>query len=83
MGTCLVPSFCYQQALTIFRKNGSEAGRASVLNNLAVVYEQEGDPATAEKLYRQAKLVFGSSMTKRAGTSLLGILPINEWRRGI
>ncbi len=33
-GTCLESIRLYQQALTIFQKNGSEAGVASVLNNL-------------------------------------------------
>jgi len=48
----------YQQALTIFRKNGSEAGTAAVLNNLGLVYEAQGDLATAEKMHRQALASF-------------------------
>jgi DNA-binding winged helix-turn-helix (wHTH) protein/tetratricopeptide (TPR) repeat protein len=44
----------YQQAQTIFSKNGSENGVASVLNNLGLVYEAQGDLATAEKMHRQA-----------------------------
>jgi tetratricopeptide (TPR) repeat protein len=48
----------YQQARTIFQKNGSEAGVASVLNNLGLVYEAQGDLATAEKMHRQAMASF-------------------------
>jgi len=44
----------YQQALDIFRKNGSERGVAIVFNNLGLIYEAQGDPATAEKMHRQA-----------------------------
>ena len=38
----------YQQAQTIFRSVGSERGVATVLNNLGVIYEAQGDLATAE-----------------------------------
>ena len=44
----------YQQAKAIFQKVGSEGGAASVLNNLGLIYEMQGDPATAEKLQRKA-----------------------------
>jgi tetratricopeptide (TPR) repeat protein len=44
----------YRQAQTIFRKVGSESGVAEVLNNLGRVYDAQGDPATAEKMQRQA-----------------------------
>jgi eukaryotic-like serine/threonine-protein kinase len=44
----------YQQAQTLFRGNGSEGGAASVLNNLGLVYEAQGDIALAEKMQRQA-----------------------------
>jgi DNA-binding winged helix-turn-helix (wHTH) protein/tetratricopeptide (TPR) repeat protein len=48
----------YKQAQTIYRKNGSEFGVAQVLNNLGVLYEEQGDLATAEKMYRQARVSF-------------------------
>ncbi|MGA9352913.1 MAG: tetratricopeptide repeat protein, partial [Terriglobales bacterium] len=48
----------YQQALTIFRRNGSEAGVAAVLNNLGLVYEAQGDLATAEKMHRGTLAIF-------------------------
>ncbi len=48
----------YQQALTIFRRNGSEEGVAAVLNNLGLVYEAQGDLATAEKMHRGALAIF-------------------------
>ena len=44
----------YQRALDIFRRNGSERGVAIVLNNLGLIYENQGDPTTSEKMHRQA-----------------------------
>ncbi len=49
----------YQQAQTIFRSIGSERGEAAVLNNLGLVYETQGDLATAEKMHREALAIFG------------------------
>jgi eukaryotic-like serine/threonine-protein kinase len=64
----------YQQALTIFRKNGSEAGVAAVLNNLGLVYEAQGDLATAEKMHRQALASFRLLDDKsRTGAATLNI----------
>jgi DNA-binding winged helix-turn-helix (wHTH) protein/tetratricopeptide (TPR) repeat protein len=48
----------YQQAQTIFRTVGSERGVATVLNNLGLVYEAEGDLITAEKMHREALASF-------------------------
>jgi DNA-binding winged helix-turn-helix (wHTH) protein/tetratricopeptide (TPR) repeat protein len=48
----------YQQARTLFRRVGSEAGEAEVLNNLGLVYETQGDLATAEKMHRDALAIF-------------------------
>jgi eukaryotic-like serine/threonine-protein kinase len=44
----------YMQAQAIFLRNGSERGLPDVLNNLGNVYEELGDPATAEKMQREA-----------------------------
>jgi eukaryotic-like serine/threonine-protein kinase len=44
----------YQEAQILFRKNGSEGGVASVLNNLGLIYQVQGDIATAEKMHREA-----------------------------
>jgi DNA-binding winged helix-turn-helix (wHTH) protein/tetratricopeptide (TPR) repeat protein len=44
----------YQQAGSTFRSNGSEARLADVLDNLGLIYEAQGDPATAEKMTREA-----------------------------
>jgi DNA-binding winged helix-turn-helix (wHTH) protein/tetratricopeptide (TPR) repeat protein len=44
----------YQQAETIFREVGSEAGMSDVLNNLSVLYSAQGDLATFEKMQREA-----------------------------
>ncbi len=43
-----------QQALTEFRRVGSERGVAVVLSNLGIIYAAQGDPAAAEKVQRQA-----------------------------
>src|SRR5580700_7373878 len=48
----------YQQAQVLFRRVGSEAGVAEVLNNLGDVYYVQGDPATAEKMQRQALAIY-------------------------
>jgi DNA-binding winged helix-turn-helix (wHTH) protein/tetratricopeptide (TPR) repeat protein len=48
----------YQQALALYRKVGSESGVAAVVNNLGLVYETQGDLATAEKMHRQAVASF-------------------------
>jgi DNA-binding winged helix-turn-helix (wHTH) protein/tetratricopeptide (TPR) repeat protein/TolB-like protein len=48
----------YQQAETIFRRNGSDIGLALVLDNLGLAYESQGDPATAEKMEREAVAIF-------------------------
>jgi DNA-binding winged helix-turn-helix (wHTH) protein/tetratricopeptide (TPR) repeat protein len=48
----------YQQARTLFRRVGSEGGEAEVLNNLGLIYEAQGDLATAEKMHRQALAIF-------------------------
>ena len=48
----------YQQARTLYRRVGSEGGEAEVLNNLGLVYEAQGDLATAEKMQRDALAIF-------------------------
>ena len=48
----------YQQAQDLYRRIGSEAGVAAVVNNLGLVYEAQGDLAAAEKMHRQAVASF-------------------------
>jgi eukaryotic-like serine/threonine-protein kinase len=61
----------YQQAEAIFRKNGSEAGLADVLDNLGMVYETQGDSPAAEKMQREAVAIFRRLDDKRnMGTAL-------------
>src|SRR5580658_7586247 len=55
----------YQQAQVLFRRVGSEAGVAEVLNNLGDVYYVQGDPATAEKMQRQALAIYRLTDRKR------------------
>jgi DNA-binding winged helix-turn-helix (wHTH) protein/tetratricopeptide (TPR) repeat protein len=62
----------YQQAQAIFRKNGSQANVADVLNNLGNVYEAQGDPASAEKMLRQALAIYRVLDDKRGLVSTIG-----------
>jgi len=64
----------YQQAETIFRRNGSEAGLADVLDNLGLVYEAQGDPATGEKMVREAVAILRRTDDKRNMTTAIGNL---------
>jgi len=64
----------YQQAQTIFRKNGSERGVADVLNNLGNLYEAQGDPVTAEKMQRQALPIYRLLDDKRDQASTIANL---------
>jgi tetratricopeptide (TPR) repeat protein len=61
----------YKQALDVFRRNGSERGVAIVLNNLGLIYEAQGDPATAEKMHRQALAGFQLLENKNAQAKAL------------
>jgi DNA-binding winged helix-turn-helix (wHTH) protein/Tfp pilus assembly protein PilF/TolB-like protein len=64
----------FQQAQTIFNRNGSEADVANVLNNLGNVYELQGDPATAEKMLRQAVAIFQRLDDKKNMITAIGNL---------
>ena len=72
----------YQQAEAIFRKNGSEAGLADVLDNLGNVYEGQGDPATAEKMVREAVDIFRRVDDKRNMGTALGNLADDRLDQG-
>jgi eukaryotic-like serine/threonine-protein kinase len=62
----------YQQARTLFRSVGSEGGEAEVLNNLGLVYETQGDLATAEKMHREALAIFRRLDDKREEVAAIG-----------
>jgi tetratricopeptide (TPR) repeat protein/TolB-like protein len=47
-----------QQAQTIFRSNGSGIDLAVTLDNIALVYQNQGDPATGEKMERQSVAIW-------------------------
>jgi DNA-binding winged helix-turn-helix (wHTH) protein/tetratricopeptide (TPR) repeat protein/TolB-like protein len=64
----------FHQAQTIFNRNGSEADVANVLNNLGNVYELQGDPATAEKMLRQAVAIFQRIDDKKNMITAIGNL---------
>jgi DNA-binding winged helix-turn-helix (wHTH) protein/tetratricopeptide (TPR) repeat protein len=72
----------FLQAQTIFRRNGSEAGEADVLDNLANLYEGQGDPATAEKMVRQAVAIFRRLDDQRNMTTAIGNLADDRLDQG-
>jgi eukaryotic-like serine/threonine-protein kinase len=72
----------YQQAQTIFRRNGSEAGMAVVLDNLGLIYEAQGDPATAEKMVREAVAIYRLLDDKRNMTTAIGNLADDQLDQG-
>jgi DNA-binding winged helix-turn-helix (wHTH) protein/tetratricopeptide (TPR) repeat protein/TolB-like protein len=47
-----------QQAQTIFRSIGSGIDSAATLDNLALIYQGQGDPATGEKMERQSVAIW-------------------------
>ena len=57
-------------------------GVADVLNNLGILYETQGDSATAEKMHRQALPIYRLLDDKRNQASRLSrTLPMNAWIR--
>ncbi len=61
-----------QQALAICRRIGGELGVATMLTNLGNDYEVQGDPATAEKMEREALARFRVIDDKRDVAKVLG-----------
>jgi hypothetical protein len=72
----------FLQAQTLFRRNGSEAGEADVLNNLGNLYEGQGDPATAEKMIREAVAIYRRLDDQRNMTTAIGNLADNRVDQG-
>jgi tetratricopeptide (TPR) repeat protein len=72
----------YQQALDIFRGNGSESGVAIVFNNLGLIYEAQGDPVAAEKMHRQALAGFQLLENKNAQAKALGNIADERMEQG-
>ena len=73
----------YQQAQAIFRKVGSESGVAEVLNNLGRVYEEQGDPAAAEKMQRQALARISQLLdNKRLQATMTANIANERWEQG-
>jgi eukaryotic-like serine/threonine-protein kinase len=62
----------YHQAQAMFSRNGSQRGVADVLNNLGNLYETQGDPATAEKMQREALPIYRLLDDKRDQASTIG-----------
>jgi DNA-binding winged helix-turn-helix (wHTH) protein/Tfp pilus assembly protein PilF/TolB-like protein len=72
----------YQQAQSLFRRVGSESGVASVLNNLGLLYEMQGDPAAAEKVQREALASFLLLDDKRRQAKVTGNLGDDRMDQG-
>jgi DNA-binding winged helix-turn-helix (wHTH) protein/tetratricopeptide (TPR) repeat protein/TolB-like protein len=72
----------YQQAQVLFRRVGSEAGVAEVLNNLGDVYYVQGDPATAEKMQRQALAIYRLTDRKRQEAAVTGNVAGDRMEQG-
>jgi eukaryotic-like serine/threonine-protein kinase len=72
----------YQQAQVLFRSVGSEAGVAEVLNNLGDVYYVQGDPATAEKMQRQALAIYRLTDRKRQQAAVTGNVAGDRMEQG-
>ena len=72
----------YQQAEMLYRKVGSEGGIAAVVNNLGLVYEAQGDLATAEKMHRQALTSFRLLEDKRSQADATGNVADERMEQG-
>jgi eukaryotic-like serine/threonine-protein kinase len=72
----------YQQAQAIFRKNGSEASLADVLNNLGNVYEAQGDPVSSEKELREALAIYRLLDDQRSLISTIGNIGSDRMDQG-
>jgi eukaryotic-like serine/threonine-protein kinase len=72
----------YQQAEILYRKVGSEGGIAAVVNNLGLVYEAQGDLATAEKMHRQALASFRLLEDKRSQADATGNVADERMEQG-
>ncbi len=62
----------FQQAQSVAHEVGSEYEEESALVNLGIVYEAQGNLATAEKMYRQALPICRRIDNKRAQANALG-----------
>jgi len=72
----------YQQAQTVYRQVGCESGVASVLNNIGIVYGEQGDLAVAEKMYRQALESFRLLDNKRSEARVTGNVADERMEQG-
>jgi len=72
----------YNQSQTLYRRIGSEAGVASVANNLGLAYEAQGDLATAEKMQRQALASFRLLEDKGTQATITGNVADERMEQG-
>lgn len=61
----------YEQALSIYKKLNDKKGIAAILNNTGLLFERQGDYATALKRYNQASLLFSETGNKEKLTASL------------
>jgi eukaryotic-like serine/threonine-protein kinase len=72
----------YQQAQRLYRTVGCERGLATVLNNLGLIFETQGDLVTAEKMHRQALASFRLLDDKRHQAVLTGNVGEDRMEQG-
>ena len=72
----------YQQAQAIDRRIGAENGSAVVLNNLGLIYEAQGDLATAEKMHRESLAGFRLLDDKRHQAVVTGNVAEDRMEQG-
>jgi eukaryotic-like serine/threonine-protein kinase len=72
----------YEEAQTLYRRIGSEGGVAVVVNNLGLVYEAQGDLATAERMHRQALASFRLLENKRSQADATGNVADERMEQG-
>ena len=72
----------YQQAEILYRKVGSEAGVASVVNNLGLVYEAQGDLVTAERMHREALASYRLLEEKKTQAEVTGNVADERMEQG-
>lgn len=72
----------FQQAQTISHKVGSNFNEASALMDLGIVYESQGDLATAEKMYRESLPIWRLIDDKRAEARAIGNIANDRFDQG-
>ena len=72
----------YQEAQIVFRKIGSEIGLTDALSNLSLVYDAQGDFASAEKMQREALAIYRMIDLKRSQAAVIGNIANERMEQG-